>query len=34
MMKEEFEALIGREINDDDYKTVEYVYTHHPLDPT
>ena len=31
MMKEEFEALIGREIDDDDYKAVEYVYTHHPL---
>ena len=34
MMKEEFEARIGREINDEDYKTVEYVYTHHPLVPT
>ena len=31
MMKEEFEALIGREVDDDDYKVIEYVYTHHPL---
>lgn len=33
MMKEEFEQLIGREVNDDDYKVIEYVYAHHPLVP-
>lgn len=31
MMKEEFEDIIGREVDDDEYKIIEYVYTHHPL---
>lgn len=30
MMKDEFEALIGKEIPQDEYDAIEYVYTWHP----
>ena len=30
MMKHEFEKLIGKDISNEDYKIVEYVYTWHP----
>lgn len=30
MMKQEFEKLIHAEIGDEDYRTIEYVYTWYP----
>lgn len=30
MMQSEFEKLIGRRVDDDDYRVIEYVYTWHP----
>jgi len=30
MMKQEFEKLIHAEISDEDYRTIEYVYTWYP----
>ena len=33
-MQSEFEKLIGKHIDTDDYKVIEYVYTWHPvIDP-
>lgn len=31
MMKEEFEALVKKTVNEEDYKVIEYVYANHPL---
>lgn len=30
MMKPEFEALIGKTVSDEEYSTIEYVYTWYP----
>ena len=30
MMKNEFEKLIGKTVSDEEYGTIEYVYTYHP----
>ncbi len=30
MSKNEFEKLIGRAVSDEEYSTIEYVYTWHP----
>ena len=30
MMKEEFEKLIGKTINQSDYELIDFVYTFHP----
>lgn len=30
MMKPEFEALIGKPVSDEEYSTIEYVYTWYP----
>ncbi len=30
MMKQEFEARIGKMVSDEEYGTIEYVYTWHP----
>ena len=30
MMKNEFEKLIGKTVSDEEYSTIEYVYTWHP----
>jgi hypothetical protein len=30
MMKNEFEALVGKEVSEDDYRNIEYVYAFHP----
>lgn len=30
MMKHEFEKLIGKTVSDEDYSTIEYVYTWYP----
>ncbi|HBE85444.1 MAG TPA: hypothetical protein DDW53_08410 [Lachnoclostridium sp.] len=30
MMKPEFEKLIGKMVSDEEYSTIEYVYTWHP----
>jgi hypothetical protein len=30
MMKNEFEKLIGNPVSDEDYSTIEYVYTWYP----
>lgn len=29
-MKNEFEKLIGKTVSDEEYGTIEYVYTYHP----
>ena len=31
MMKEEFEALYGKDIDDEEYRVCEYVYTWNPI---
>ena len=33
MMKQEFEALIGREVTPEEYGEIEYVYNWHPAIP-
>lgn len=30
MMKKEFEGLTGKTVSDEEYGTIEYVYTYHP----
>lgn len=30
MMKKEFEGLTGKMVSDEEYSTIEYVYTWHP----
>ena len=30
MMKNEFEKLVGKMVSDEEYSTIEYVYTWHP----
>lgn len=30
MMKSEFEKLAGKQVSDEEYSTIEYVYTWHP----
>lgn len=30
MMKKEFEALVDKKITDNEYKTIEFVYSYHP----